>query len=181
MAVNAIILFQIQFKNFSTGVVTPVRLTTAAHDVEYPSGTTWVAAGDLLSVGELESTYELITEGIEVNMSGINSAYQSIIDQNGFRNAPVDVWLASLSESSNIVNSAIYYHRGFSGNPVTDIDETSGTISVSFETESAFKSLDRNSQLMSNSIAHHQSLHTGDMFYQYVADSGLGEEVWRDG
>ena len=180
MAVNAIILFQIQFKNFSTGVVTPVNLTSAAHDVEYPSGTIWTAAGDLLAIGEIESNYELITEGIEVTLSGINQAYQSIIEQNGFRHAPVDVWLATLQTGNNIVDSAKYYHRGFAGNPVTDIDESSGTITISCETESAFKSLDRSSQLMTNSIAHHQSLHTGDRFYKYVADSSLNEEVWRD-
>ena len=179
MALETVILLELKYKDHSTNTVTPFRLTSAPFDVTY-SGYTWTAAGDLLKLGQQETNYELITDGIEIVLSGVNAAYQSIIEQHGFRNAPVDIWTASLESTGNAVTAAKYYHRGFAGSPVTEFDEGSGTISVIFETQSAFRSLDRNSQLMTTSLAHHQSLHTGDLFFQYGADTGLEEETWID-
>ncbi|HCG9221666.1 TPA: hypothetical protein NJ626_000239 [Vibrio parahaemolyticus] len=179
MAQQQIILIELRYKDHSNGQVTPVRLTNAPFDVEH-AGVTWSAAGDLLSIGKTESTYELITEGLEVKLSGINQVYQAIIERHGFRNAPIDIFLATLPEGSNKVSSAKYYHRGFALTPVTEYDESSGTITVLFETQSAFKSLDRNNHLMTTSLAHHQALHPSDMFFQYAADTSFGEEKWMD-
>ncbi|KAB0285473.1 hypothetical protein F2P58_23470 [Vibrio fortis] len=179
MAVEQIILVHMTYKDHSTGELTPVRLTNAPFDVKH-AGAIWSAAGDLLSIGDTESTYELITEGLEITLSGINQAYQTIIEKQGFRYAPVDVLLATLQPESNIVNSAKYYHRGFALTPVTEFDEDSGTISVAFETQSAFKNLDKNNRLMTTSLAHHQTFHPTDMFFQYTADTSFGEENWRD-
>lgn len=176
---TTVILMQIEYKDHSTGEVTPLRFTNAPFDVEYASQT-WVAAGDLLSIGKQESNYEIVTEGLEIQLSGINESLRPIIDKHGFRNAPVDILLGTLPDDSDTVTAASYYHRGFSLSPITELDESSGTITVAFETQSAFKNLERNSHLMTTSLAHHQSLHPNDNFYQYVADSSLGEETWRD-
>lgn len=174
-----VILILIKYKDHSTGEVSHVRFTNAPFDVQYMDAS-WKAAGDLLSIGKHESNYELITEGLEIQLSGINRALQPIIDTKGFRSAPVDVLLATLPEDSDEVTSAVYYHRGFALTPVTEFNESTGTITVAFETESAFKSLDRSSHLMTTSLAHHQSLHPTDMFFQYVTDIGLSEETWKD-
>ncbi|MCG6221335.1 hypothetical protein K6U67_11890, partial [Vibrio diabolicus] len=91
-----------------------------------------------------------------------------------------DVLLATLPENTNVVSSAKYYHRGFAMTPVTEFDESTGSITVAFETQSAFKNLELNNQLMTTSLAHHQSLHPNDKFFQYTADTSLGEENWRD-
>jgi hypothetical protein len=175
-----VILMRIDYKDHVTQEVTQVRFTNAPFDVEYMD-LTWQAAGDLLSIGRHETNYEIVTEGVEIKLSGINSSYRSVIDRHGFRFAPVDIFLATLEEDSNQVTAASYYHRGFALSPLTELDEASGTITVVFETQSAFKSLERNSHLMTTSIAHHQSLHPADRFFEYVADAGLGEETWKDG
>jgi hypothetical protein len=54
------------------------------------------------------------------------------------------------------------------------------------QTQSAFKTLDRAALLMSTSLAHHQALtadplsvRTDDLFYQYSANVGFGEETWK--
>ena len=175
-----VILMRIDYKDHVTQEVTQVRFTNAPFDVEY-MGEVWQAAGDLLSIGKQETNYEIVTEGVEIQLSGINNSFRPVIDRHGFRFAPVDIFLATLEDNSNQVTAASYYHRGFALSPVTELDETSGTITVIFETQSAFKSLERNSHLMTTSIAHHASLHPNDKFFQYVADAGLGEETWRDG
>jgi len=174
-----ILLVEIRYTDKETQVITPIRLTSAPFNVQH-ADVEWVAAGDLLSIGDYESNYELITDGIEIQLSGVNGAYQSIIETHGFRNAPVDVLIATLDEASNIVSSATYYHRGFAMSPMTEYNDADGTITVAFETESAFKNLKRTNRLMTTSIAHHQALHPKDMFFQYTADSALGEETWKE-
>lgn len=158
---------------------TVIRLCSAPFNVEY-SGYTWYAAGDLLDIGEIEQSYELITEGIRIQQSGINPEYREFVEKQTFRNAPIDVLLGDIEENSNRISSAIYYHRGFGTTPVTEIDSESGTITIAIETESAFRSLDRKSIMMTTSLAHHQSHHQDDMFFQYVANTDLKEEVWKD-
>ena len=177
-----IILLQIDWKDNSSsgGPVTSIRYTSAPFHV-WHGGFQWYAAGNLLTIGSHESNYELVTDGLALSISGIDPSLQPIIDQYGFRNAPVDVLLATLPDNSDTVISAKFYHRGFAGSPVTEIDEDAGTITIGFETTSVFKNLDKNSQLMTTSIAHHQAHHPDDMFFQYTADSGIGEETWRDG
>lgn len=177
--VTKVVLMLIKYKDFATQEITEVRLTSAPHNVTY-SDAEWIAAGDLLSIGEHESNYELITSGVEVRLSGINRALQPVIDKHGFRNAPVDILIGDLPEGSDEVTAASYYHRGFASTPVTEFDENSGTITVLFETQSAFKNLELTSHLMTTSMAHHQALHAGDRFFEYTADIGLGEEVWKD-
>ena len=174
-----VVLMLLNYKDHDTGEVTQVRFTNAPFDVKYLGGV-WIAAGDLLKIGNHESNYEIVTEGLEINLSGINRSLQPIIDKHGFRNAPIDILIGTLEDGSDEVTAATYYHRGFALTPVTEFDERSGTITVAFETQSVFKSLDKNSHLMTTSMAHHQTLHPKDKFFQYTADNGLGEEVWRD-
>ncbi|EHK6508532.1 TPA: hypothetical protein ACN359_002115 [Vibrio parahaemolyticus] len=173
-----ILLLELRYKDQSTGEVTPVRLTNAPFDVNYLD-VPWFAAGDLLDIGETEATYELMTDGVEITLSGVNPVYRQILEQEGFRNAPVDILLATLPKDSDEVSSAKYYHRGYAQNPVTEYQEESDTIAIKFETESVFKNLSKKSMLMTSSLAHHQSFHPEDMFYQYAADTSLGEETWK--
>ncbi len=180
-SLDTIALIKITFKDYDTGITTDVHYTNAPFHVSY-NGITWYAAGQLMTIGSHESSYELITDGVDIKISGISKDAQPVIDKYGFRNAPVDILLAKLPTGTNTVPnaSAIYYHRGFAGTPLTEIDEDSGTITVAFETTSVFKNLDDNSRLMTTSLAHHQVYHKDDKFFEYTADSGIGEETWRD-
>lgn len=176
---TTIILMLLKYKDQATQEVTEVRFSNAPFDVVY-QGSTWHAAGSLLSISKHESNYELVTEGLEITLSGLDNSLRSIIDRQGFRYAPVDILLGTLPDGSDEVSAATYYHRGFALTPVTEFDESSGTITVSFETQSAFKDLDKHSTLMTTSLAHHSSLHPNDKFFQYVADTSQGEETWKD-
>ncbi len=186
MSLIDVVMVEITIKNFDVEppVPTSVRLTNAPFDVEM-GGEMFIAAGDLLGVGDFNRSYELIVDGLDITLSGVNAAYQNLVNSGGFKRAPIDIWLAQVPEGSNVVQSAVYYHRGFMGTPMTEHDETNGSITVSSRTESAFKSLDRVATLMTNSLAHHQSLTNDpngvrpkDLFFQYTASTGFGEEQW---
>ena len=192
MAVESIILLEIRLTDNTdpnAPSINPVRFTNAPFDVidNNDQNITYLAAGDLLGIGDFENTYELITDGLEISLSGVNPAYQSIINLNGFNDAPIDIWLAQISPDTNQIINKVFYHRGFAGTPVTEHNETDGTIIISMQTRSAFKSLGRASLLMTTSVAHHQALtadntgtYSSDLFYQYSADVGLGDEIWKN-
>ncbi len=175
---TTVVLTRLKYKDHDIGDVTEVRFTNAPFDVIYDNKT-WIAAGDLLRIGNQESSYELVTEGVLITLSGLNASLQPIIDRHGFRKAPVDILLGTLPDNTNVISAASYWHRGFALTPVTEFDESGETITVAFETESVFKDLSRTANLMSSSLAHHQALHPNDMFFQYTADVGLGEEAWK--
>ncbi len=186
MSLINVVLVEITIKDYTVEppLPTSVRLTNAPFDVEM-NGETFVAAGDLLGIGEFNRTYELIVDGLDISLSGVNAAYQNLVNSGGFKRAPIDIWLAQVPEGTNEVQSAVYYHRGFMGTPMTEHDESTGSITVSSRTESAFKSLDRVATLMTNSLAHHQALTNDptevrpkDLFFQYTASTGFGEEQW---
>jgi hypothetical protein len=183
MTIENIMLVEMRLKDGVTD--TPVRFTNAPFDVT-SDGVTFNAAGDLLGIGDFENTYELITDGLELTLSGVNPYYQTIVNNKGFDNAPIDIWNAQLSPESNVVISKVFYHRGFAGTPVTKHNESDDTITIALQTRSAFKSLSRSALLMTTSIAHHQALtadpaqvRPDDLFYQYSADVALGEETWK--
>ena len=186
MSIINVVLIEVKILDFAVTPPAPltVRFTNAPFDVTM-AGNIFTAAGDLLGIGDFNRSYELLVDGLELSLSGVNVAYQAAVNSGGFKKAPIDIWLAQVSEGSNEVQSAVYYHRGYMGTPVTEHDETNGTITISARTESAFKSLDKIAAIMSNSLAHHQSLtndptgvRADDRFFQYTASSGFGEEQW---
>lgn len=175
---TTVVLLHMKYKDHSTGDITDVRFTNAPFDVKW-NGAVWVAAGDLLKIGDQEVNYELVTEGVEITLSGLNKSLQPVIDQHGFRRAPVDILIGTLPDNTDEILAASYWHRGYALTPVTEHDESTDSITVAFETETAFRNLSRNSHLMTTSLAHHQALHPNDMFFEYTADIGLGEETWK--
>lgn len=158
-----------------------IRMTTAPFDIwlkldgldyEYRS------AADLLKIGEVESSSDLSTKGIEVSLSGIDVAYQGVIENQGFLKAPLDVMLVELKGNSNEISSYSYFHRGYCDTPVTTLDYSGGTITIGVQTESVFRDLDKTPSLMRCSFSTHQTRHSGDKFFQYVQDTPV-EEIWR--
>jgi len=184
MAISKVVLVEMRLQDHANDAETPVRFTNAPFNVNY-NGYDFIAAGELLGIGESEKSYELINDSVRLTLSGVNPQWRSIIDREGFRGAPIDIWLGQLDEGTNEVSTAQFYHRGFAGTPVTEFDEESGTITVQQETTSVFKNLNRNNRMMTTSLAHHQALHpevlsTGniDKFFEYTADATTGQETW---
>lgn len=154
-----------------------VRLCNAAYDIVW-NGYNYQATGDLLKIDGLESTADLTTKGTTVTLQGVDPAYQNAIDTNGFLNAPIDILLAEVADGSNIANTASYWHRGFCDSPATVVDYSSGTITIAVDTQSVFKRLDQTPNLMRTSQANHQAHHSGDKFFEYVANTPT-KEIWR--
>ncbi|CAH6913621.1 conserved hypothetical protein [Vibrio chagasii] len=165
-----------------------IRLTNAPFVLNY-DGYDYQATGDLISIGEYETTYELTTQGVEVTLSGVDPSYLGIMNEQGaFLRAPIDIMIGSVPDGdyiqgANIVQSASYYHRGYADTPRTEFNEETGEVTLSFETQSAFGDLDRSPDLMGCNYANHSSRHVQnkvpDQFFKYSSNVSFGEEVWK--
>jgi hypothetical protein len=157
-----------------------IRFTTAPHNVIY-EGYEYTAYGDLLQISDIQETGEITSEGIEIQLSGVDVTYQSELDNNGFRDAPIDLRLAELPNTTNIIpdGTAIWYHRGIADTPRQSIDYRSGTITLVVETRTVLGDLDRIPDLTRCSQSQHGALHGGSLFFQYVASADINpEETW---
>ena len=172
------ILFELDLTAAAGGVV--IRLTNSPYDLRY-DGNTYQASGDLLSISSSESTAELVSEGITINLSGVDPAYQSVINANGFLKAPVDIILATCPDNTNLIpaGTGIFYFRGYADTPQTKVDSENGSVIVSLETQSVLGDLDKIPNLLRTTLSSHQTRHAGDLFFEYCADAGT-EETWAN-
>lgn len=170
-----IVLLILDLTNAPSGTI--IRLTNAPFDIEW-DGNIYQATGDLLQIDGLDTTADLTTIGTTITLQGVDPSYQSVIDNNGFLKAPIDLLLATVPDNTNVVDNASYWHRGFCDTPATVVDYEEGTITIGVETQSIFQSLERTPDLMRTSQANHQAHHNGDRFFEYVADTPV-EEIWR--
>lgn len=168
-----VILLEVNLKAQST----IVRFTSCPFDIEY-NGALFQAAGDMLSISDLDDTYEISTNGITVSLSGISSI-QNIINLDAFLNAPIDILLAEVPDGQNIASAATYFHRGYCDTPVQKVDLESGLIQIDIETQSVFKALDKKPEFMGCNYAAHSARHNGDLFMDSVANTTLGQETWK--
>ena len=171
------------------GIADPITFSNAPFDIEH-DGKSYLATHDMLKIGDMEHNFELLNDGIDITLSGVNPQRRSVIEQQAFRGAAVDILTCDVTDNTSTATNVRYYHRGYAGTPVTEFDETSGTITVHQKTQSAFKNLDKSNILMKTSLASHQALHpdfldvaetTKDMFFQYTSDTlSFGVEQWSD-
>jgi len=171
-----IVLVSLDLTKATGGIVH--RMCSASHDVQY-NGHTYRAVGDLLSIDDIESTADLTTLGTSITLSGIDPAYRQEIDNGGFLRAPIDIMIAQLPEGSDTVpdNTAGYYHRGTCDTPNTEIDYSTGSLTIAINTQSVFGNLDKIPDLCRTSQSSHEARHPGDKFFTFVA-AVTQEEKW---
>ncbi|AGG58286.1 hypothetical protein VPDG_00125 [Vibrio phage henriette 12B8] len=162
------------------------RLCTAPHDIIY-GGYLYTAVGDLLSIDELETSADLNSVGTTITLSGIDPAYRREIDNNGFRNAPIELAIGYVNDNTNTIpnGTAVIIHTGTCESPITDVNYESGEMTIGVSTNSIWGNLDKVPDLSRASYATHSSRHcydkdgnfSPDETFKYVA-STANEEKW---
>lgn len=179
-----IILLSLDLTAATAGTVH--RLCTAPHDIVYESFT-YSAVGDLLKIEDLETSADLNSVGTTITLSGIDPAYRTEIDQNGFRNAPIELSIGYVDDNTNVVpdGTAVVIHTGTCESPITDVDHESGEMTIGVSTNSIWGNLDKVPDLARSSYATHSSRHCYDKDGNFVPDetfkyvaSTSNEEQW---
>ncbi|NDO73082.1 baseplate hub domain-containing protein [Shewanella sp. SE1] len=156
---------------------TTIALTNAPYDVNV-AGKSYQSVGEILEISEAKNTQELATQGVTISLNGL-STINDIVGRDALLNAPIDILIADIPDGSDSTNNFSYYHRGYCGEVQFAVENNGYVASV--ETQSVFKQLDKKASLMETNTATHQTQHSGDLFYQYAVEAGLGtnEETWK--
>lgn len=93
-------------------------------------GETFIPAGHLLTIGEVQETQELRIGSLKISLSSVNQAYVSIFLNMDYLNRRVRIWNAILDESGAIIGDAIATFDGeVTGYGITE-NKSSSIISV---------------------------------------------------
>lgn len=169
-------LVQITLRDDASEGVVPLYFTTAPFDVSH-DGHLYIASGEMLEIGDTETSYELSTEGMTITLSGIDIGFREQIDNLGFLKAPIDVINAQIPYDTNVPSAVSYHFRGFVDSPTTVMDETS--ISIQVECLPIMQDTTRSPEFTNTSHAQHRAKNPGDKFFIYVSDTSLVEETWK--
>ena len=107
-----------------------VRITDNFHPVA-SGGQTFLPAGHLLSIQDVQETEELRVGSLKISLSSVDQAYVSIFLNIDYLNRRVRIWNAILDESGQLIGDAIPTFDGeVTGYAITE-NRSSSTISVS--------------------------------------------------
>ncbi|MFM5339412.1 hypothetical protein ACEUA8_01500 [Aeromonas veronii] len=155
-----------------------MHLTTGALDVYY-NNITYKSTSEILSIPDVKNEDRLRTDGVTVEMSGLNETLLDLIQSGQTLNARLEYKIVFLKDDNKVNgNAAFDVYVGFIRICETTIDYNKGSMTMRIETANALKKLERiQGHRHANSVQ--QSLYPGDKFFEYVIESET--EQWRVG
>lgn len=158
------------YGSFSTG---DIRMWSGLGNVDW-DGETWVGAGNLVQISNIEEPGEIKAQGIIVTFNGIPADLISIVLQSVYQGALGKVWLGFLSNGSIVADPWLVF-EGRLDVPV--IDEDAETCSITITYESKLIDLLR-SRSRRYTDQDQQNEYAGDVGMQYVTSLQEKEIPW---
>lgn len=161
--------------DFASG---PVRLTTAAQDLDW-NGQTWQAVGGALDISGVEETGDAKSQGVDLRLSGVDQSVLAVLLGSNYRGREAKVYQAYLDQTSGVVTGAYLLHQGLQLAPYTVDEERTrngGTVRISTRLANYF-GVRRVRGIQANLISH-QHVHPGDTFFQHTAALANTKVYW---
>jgi hypothetical protein len=144
-----------------------VRMTDNFHRVSY-DGETFLPAGHLLSIQEVQETEELRVGSLKVSLSAVDQAFVSVFLDINYLNRRIKIWNAVLDEAGQIIGDPIPTFDGdITGYAITD-NKREAIISVTCA--SHWADFERKAGRFTNNNSQ-QYFFPDDTGFQYAADS----------
>jgi hypothetical protein len=144
-----------------------VRITDNFHPVAY-EGNTFLPAGHLLSIQEVQETEELRVGSLKVSLSAVDQAYVSLFLNINYLNRRIQIWNAVLDSAGAIIGDPISTFDGdITGYAITD-NKREAIISVTCA--SHWADFERKAGRLTNNNSQ-QYFFPNDTGFQYAADS----------
>jgi len=144
-----------------------IQITDNFYPVGY-DGDTFLPAGHLLTIGEVQETQELRVGSLKINISAVDKAYVSIFLNNEYLNRRARIWLAVLSAAGEVVGDPIATFDGeITGYSITEGNDAA-TISVACA--SHWADFERKTGRLTTNNSQ-QYYFPGDTGFQYAASS----------
>ena len=104
-------------------------------------GDTYTGAGGMLGMREVQETQTLEAVNVDIQLSGIPSAYISIALTENYQNRPVTIWLGAINSSGAVIADPYKIYRGRMD--ILEIDEGAETATLTMHTENRLIDLQR--------------------------------------
>lgn len=109
-----------------------VNLWNGIGDLTY-SSTTYIGAGNLLSVGAIEESSDLVANGAKVVLSGIGEPLISKARDEKYQGRQLDIYLGAMDENGSVISSPVKIFSGFMDVMVISDSGQSAEIAISVE------------------------------------------------
>mgnify|MGYP000016846897 CR=1 FL=1 len=144
-----------------------LRLTDNFHPLQF-NGVTFLAAGHLIRIDDVQETEELRVGTLKIRLSSVDQAYLSIFLNMNYLNRRVRIWNAFLNPSGGIIGDPVATFDGeVTGYAVTE-DSDSSTISLACA--SHWADFERKAGRLTNNNSQ-QYFFPNDTGFRFAADS----------
>ncbi len=162
--------------DFSGG---PVYFSTGSRDLDW-DGQTWTAIGGGLTVGGIEESGDLKGQGVDIILSGADTAIVAVLLGQKFRGRGLRIWQSILNQTTGVVVDSIELFNGLQldnyiveerivrGQPLTATIRTRGRHRLSTK---EFRGIRAN-------LHSHQQHYNGDTFYAHTASLATRKVYW---
>lgn len=145
------------------------RRTTAHRDIVW-SANTWIAAGDLISVGDIEETADLQVPQVALVAGGVTADQVSLVLSEHLVERRVEIHMAFLSDADALVADPVLVFEGRIESHQLEDDPDSGTASVRIAVSSHWADFHRRAGRTTNP-ADQAIWFPGDLGLDYVAQA----------
>lgn len=109
-----------------------VRLWTGLGDIDW-NGHTWIGGGNLIGVSDIEETTEVVAGSVTVTLSGVPTAYISLVMDDAQQGLAGRIYLALMDAAGNVIPDPVQTFRGRLDVPVIEDGAETCTISITYE------------------------------------------------
>lgn len=151
-----------------------IYLWTGDHDLTI-DGNTYLGAGTLLSISNIEDTLELKSSGITVSLAGMDSTMVNLALNDNYQNRFITIYLGYLSGGTDTVVGVMTLFKGRMQSLTINDDPNGSTISV--DAENRLIDLEKPSNLRYTK-ASQEYIATGDTCFNRVQSIQDKEVIW---
>lgn len=176
-------LILLDFADISTGVPTPVYLTTAAKDIVW-SGQTWQAVGGRLELDALGESTDGAGTGFKMNLSGVDQTVIALILGARYRGRTASVWYVHLDQAAGtVITDPVLMFVGMLNGGWDIVESRSfegGTVDITLRLTAKVNELVRVRGVRTNLQSHQTVIPsaTTDTFFQHVGLLALRKVFW---
>lgn len=159
---------------FATGTV---RLWTGLSEITW-NGHVWTGAGNLIGMGDVEESTEVVANGTSVSLSGVPLGLVQIAIGEAQQGLPGRVWVGLLTEDYEIIANPTLLFAGRLDVPQIADEADSCTITITYENKLVDLTVPREWRYTNES---QKALHPTDDGFNFVTSIQDKEITWGRG
>lgn len=161
------------FRLFYADFTLPWRTWTGYGTLNW-GGFEWLGLGDALRISASEETIDTESEGLTVELSGVDPAKLAIALAEPVQGKDIEVWFGFMDENNLVIPEPYLEYAGTADLMAPSEDGRTATIKLTVETAWA----DTAPTSLRYTHQSQQALYPGDVFFEFAARHGAKSPKW---